>query len=149
MMLIETMDVPERCWDCSFFSAYTGPLHENQCGAMNGQAVPAYATRMRAPWCPLHEVEPLVETLAPRLGFWKRTGPVEAVMTSQSPLEMKPPEVTPIYVCGHCAGSDHMYGSMYPKRKVICDSCGRINIYPWEKAHEQGSNFWEVDDAHT
>lgn len=56
------------------------------------------------------------------------------------------PGGTPYYVCGACDGSGHLHGCEYPRRKVICDTCGRINIYPWESAFEQGSSFWEDDE---
>lgn len=55
------------------------------------------------------------------------------------------PGGTPYYVCGACGGSGHLNGCEYPRRKVICDTCGRINIYPWEKAYEERSSFWEDD----
>ena len=47
--------------------------------------------------------------------------------------------------CGACGGSGHLNGCEYPRRKVTCDTCGRINIYPWEKAYEERSTFWEDD----
>lgn len=56
------------------------------------------------------------------------------------------PGGTPYYVCGACGGSGHLHGCEYPRRKVICDACGRINIYPWEKAYEEGSSLWEDDE---
>jgi hypothetical protein len=56
------------------------------------------------------------------------------------------PGGTPYYVCGGCGQSGHLNGCEYPKRKVICDGCGRINIYPWERAYEEGSSLW-VDDG--
>lgn len=56
------------------------------------------------------------------------------------------PGGTQCYVCGACGESAHLHGVEYPKRKVICDGCGRINIYPWERAYEEGSSLWE-DDA--
>ena len=56
------------------------------------------------------------------------------------------PGGTPVFVCGHCGGSQHLYGAEYPKRKLYCEQCGRINIYPWERAQEQGDGpFWEDD----
>lgn len=55
------------------------------------------------------------------------------------------PGGTPYYVCGACGGSGHLNGCEYPRRKLICDTCGRINIYPWEKAYEEGSTLWEND----
>lgn len=56
------------------------------------------------------------------------------------------PGGTPYYVCGSCGDSGHLNGCEYPRRKVICDTCGRINIYPWEKAYEEGSSMWESDE---
>lgn len=56
------------------------------------------------------------------------------------------PGGTPVFACGACGGSEHLHGVEFSRRKVICDNCGRINIYPWEKAHEEGSSLWEDDD---
>lgn len=53
------------------------------------------------------------------------------------------PGGTPYFVCGQCGGSGHLYGVEYSKRKVLCDRCGCVNIYPWERAHEAGSSLWE------
>lgn len=53
------------------------------------------------------------------------------------------PGGTPYFVCGQCGGSGHLYGVEYSKRKVLCDGCGCVNIYPWERAHEGGSSLWE------
>ena len=53
------------------------------------------------------------------------------------------PGGTPYFVCGQCGGSGHLYGMEYNKRKVLCDECGSVNIYPWEQAHEVGSSLWE------
>lgn len=53
------------------------------------------------------------------------------------------PGGTPYFVCGRCGGSGHLYGVEYRKRKVLCDGCGSVNIYPWEQAHEVGSSLWE------
>lgn len=68
-----------------------------------------------------------------RFGKWKQ---IPAGMT---------PGGTPMYACGNCGGSDHLHGTEYPQRKVICDCCGQINIYPWEKAYEEGSSLWPTD----
>lgn len=57
------------------------------------------------------------------------------------------PGGTPIYACGKCGGSAHLFGVEFEKRKMICDECGRVNIYPWEKAYEQTSSLWEEDKA--
>ena len=51
-----------------------------------------------------------------------------------------------MYACGKCGGSYHLHGAEYPKRKIICDECGRVNIYPWETAYETGSSLWEIDE---
>lgn len=58
------------------------------------------------------------------------------------------PGGTPYWVCGGCGGSGHLHGVEYVKRKIICDNCGRINIYPWDQAYEVGSSLWveESDD---
>ena len=56
-----------------------------------------------------------------------------------------PPGGTPIYACGRCGGSAHLFGVEYSRRKMICDECGRVNIYPWETAYEQTSSLWEED----
>ena len=79
---------------------------------------------------------PTVNKAMVKIGRWKPTKH-DGGMT---------PGGTPIYVCGHCGGSAHLNGCEYPKRKIICDKCGRINIYPWEDAHERGSSFWEEDE---
>ena len=55
------------------------------------------------------------------------------------------PGGTPCYVCGSCGGSAHLHGAEYPRKKMICDNCGRVNIYPWERAYEEGSSLWEMD----
>ena len=47
------------------------------------------------------------------------------------------PGGTPVYVCGSCGGSEHLYGVEYRKRKMICDECGSINSYPWEETIEE------------
>ncbi len=52
-----------------------------------------------------------------------------------------------MYACGKCGGSEHLHGAEYPKRKIICDNCGRVNIYPWETAYEVGSSLWENDEV--
>lgn len=56
------------------------------------------------------------------------------------------PGGTPLYVCGKCGNSAHLHGVEYPKRKIMCDVCGRVNIYPWEQAYEVGSSLWENDN---
>ena len=56
------------------------------------------------------------------------------------------PGGAPAYVCGGCGGSEHLHGVEFQRRKVICDNCGRVNIYPWESAYEQGSSLWEDDE---
>ena len=59
-----------------------------------------------------------------RIGKWK-----------QVKIGYASPGGTPIFACGACGGSEHLR-----------DNCGRINIYPWERAHEQGSSLWEDDN---
>ena len=59
------------------------------------------------------------------------------------------PGGTPYFECGACAGSGHLHGVEYPKRKMICDVCGAVNIYPWERAYEEGSSLWNEGDAGT
>ncbi len=71
----------------------------------------------------------------PEIGRWK-----------EAKNKYLTPGGTPLFVCGKCGQTDHLYGSEYMKRKVICDCCGRINIYPWEKAFEEGSSLWEDDN---
>jgi len=71
-----------------------------------------------------------------RIGRWKK-----------SQGNYLTPGGTPLYECGSCGGSLHLHGVEYSRRKVICDNCGRINIYPWEKAYEEGSSLWEEDDG--
>ena len=39
----------------------------------------------------------------------------------------------PVFVCGSCGGSLHVYGVEHPKKRIVCSECGAINIYPWEK----------------
>ena len=50
------------------------------------------------------------------------------------------PGGTPVYVCGNCGGSEHLHGVEYRKRKVFCDKCGQVNVYPWEEILEDESN---------
>ena len=60
------------------------------------------------------------------------------------------PGMTPgetCYSCGKCGGTVHLFGAEYRKRKILCDICGRINIYPGEKAYEVGSSLWEGDET--
>ena len=71
-----------------------------------------------------------------RIGYWK-----------EKRGDFVTPGGTPLYVCGHCGASDHLHGVEYPKRKVICDGCGRVNIYPWERAYEYKCSLWEDDDG--
>lgn len=81
--------------------------------------------------CNLIDRQPTVNRM---IGRWKEVpGPYVS------------PGGTPVFMWGNCGGSEHLYGAEYQNRKVICDNCGRINIYPWEKAHEEGSSLWEED----
>ena len=63
------------------------------------------------------------------------------------PVNTMTPGGTPYYECGICGGSGHLHGAEYPKRKMICDVCGAVNIYPYEKAYEEGSSIWDEGDA--
>jgi len=56
------------------------------------------------------------------------------------------PGGTPIYVCGKCGGSEHLHGAEYPRKKIVCDKCGRVNIYPWERSYDEDSSLWENDE---
>ena len=67
------------------------------------------------------------------IGRWKR---IPAGMT---------PGGCPVYVCGNCGKSEHLHGVEFPKRKVVCDGCGRVNIYPHEQAYEEGTSLWQQD----
>lgn len=49
------------------------------------------------------------------------------------------PGGTPVYACGHCGGTEHLYGVEFPKRKMVCDRCGSINSYPWEKTRDESN----------
>ena len=51
------------------------------------------------------------------------------------------PGGTPVFVCAQCEGSQHLHGVEYPKRKMICDNCGCINSYPWEKTYDDESTI--------
>ena len=57
------------------------------------------------------------------------------------------PGGTPVYVCGKCEGSEHLHGAEFPRKKVVCDVCGRVNIYPFERAYEEGTEIWEDDSC--
>lgn len=48
------------------------------------------------------------------------------------------PGGTPVFVRDRCGGSKHLHGMEYPERKKVCDQCGSINIYPWEKIYDEG-----------
>jgi hypothetical protein len=71
-----------------------------------------------------------------KLGRWKQ---IHDVVT---------PGGTPYFECALCGGSGHLHGEEFPKRKMICDNCGNANIYPWEKAYEEGSSLWVADDTY-
>lgn len=45
----------------------------------------------------------------------------------------------PVFVCGKCGGSSHVYGIEHQTRRQICEKCGSINSYPWEKVYEEVS----------
>ena len=75
-----------------------------------------------------------------KLGCWKRL---------RDGMDGITPGGAPLWVCGGCGESAHLHGIEYPKRKMICDGCGRINIYPGEAAYEYKSSLWEDDDDET
>ena len=64
-------------------------------------------------------------SIMPKFGKWKQ---IPSGMT---------PGGTPVFACAACGGSEHLHGTEYPERKMICDSCGLINYYPWEKIIEE------------
>ena len=53
------------------------------------------------------------------------------------------PGGTPRYACSACGGSEHLYGVEYPKRKMVCDQCGCVNSYPWEKILDEESEIMD------
>ena len=106
----------DRCNECPYFSS---------CGTEGGSFAEI-----------AHDALALLKKQEPRvIGRWK-----------QHKGDFVTPGGTPYYVCGACDGSGHLHGCEYPRRKVICDTCGRINIYPWERAYEDGSSLWEEDE---
>ena len=126
---IRGLEIPGNCRDCKF-SARTieGPV----CfWGMNLIGMCGKEKYMRHKDCPFtaDKSDP-----GPRIGRWKH---VEG--------DFLTPGGTPYYVCGACGESGHLHGVEYPKRKVICDNCGRINIYPHETASEESSSLWEAD----
>ena len=64
-------------------------------------------------------------TEKPEIGVWKELK--NAGLT---------PGGTPVYVCSKCGGSEHLHGVEFPKRKLICDECGSVNYYPWERIYD-------------
>ena len=54
------------------------------------------------------------------------------------------PGGTPVYVCGNCGGSEHLYGIEYRKRKMKCEECGSINSYPWEETIEEDGGWIQI-----
>lgn len=69
--------------------------------------------------------EALRRPRSPRYGKWIRR---EGYAT---------PGGTPVYVCKYCGGTEHLYGAEFPRRKMVCDKCGSVNSYPWEKTCEE------------
>ena len=65
----------------------------------------------------------------PKYGKWEKM--IGGYMT---------PGGTPIFICAQCGGSEHLHGAEFPRRKMICDDCGCINSYPWEKTYEDEAN---------
>ena len=47
------------------------------------------------------------------------------------------PGGTQLYACSVCGGHRHLYGPAFPLRKVFCDKCGTVNLYPWEGCIEE------------
>lgn len=47
------------------------------------------------------------------------------------------PGGTPLYVCAQCGGSQHLHGVEFSRRKMVCDDCGCVNSYPWEKTYDE------------
>lgn len=113
------------CADCAYYN-----LRKHRCtrGCKDEGAAQDHFYRD----CPLPDITPV------RIGYWKQDSGTYLT-----------PGGTPCYVCGACGGSDHLYGVEYPRRKVVCDKCGRINLYPGETAYEQGSSLWEADPPKT
>ena len=52
----------------------------------------------------------------------------------------------PVFACGLCGGSEHVHGVEHPRRKTVCDNCGQINSYPWEKTYEEEERAQPEDD---
>ena len=52
----------------------------------------------------------------------------------------------PVFGCANCGGSEHCYGVEHPKKKLICDNCGYINLYPWEKSYDETSSLAQDQD---
>lgn len=67
--------------------------------------------------------------MAVRIGRWKQ---VYGYVT---------PGGDPVFGCGNCGGSEHCHGVEHPKKKLICDNCGSINLYPWEKSYDETSSL--------
>ena len=103
-------------------------------------------TECQMKYCPYHkcretcsewlmkDILSLLKAREPKFGRWK-----------QAPAGMTPGG-TPLYICGNCGESNHLYGVEYPKRKIVCDCCGQINIYPGEEAWEEGSSLWPKEE---
>ena len=67
--------------------------------------------------------------MAVRIGRWKQ---VYGYVT---------PGGDPVFGCENCGGSEHCHGVEHPKKKLICDNCGSINLYPWEKSYDETSSL--------
>ena len=65
----------------------------------------------------------------PPIGRWKK---LEGSYMS--------PGGTPAYVCANCGGSEHLHGVEFSRRKIFCDDCGMVNVYPWETTYEEKLN---------
>ena len=84
-------------------------------------------------WIKRVQDEPAVEIkrAVPMIGKWtKKTG---HYMT---------PGGVPAYVCSKCGGSEHLYGVEFTRRKVFCDTCGSVNVYPWERTIEDNEPLY-------
>lgn len=57
------------------------------------------------------------------------------------------PGGTPLYICAECGGSEHLHGAEYPRRKMLCDKCGSINSYPWERTYEEEESEYKTETS--
>ncbi|MBQ6800115.1 MAG: hypothetical protein IJP08_03285 [Bacteroidaceae bacterium] len=95
------------------------------CNAVCEYDVPHYPNCDQIKYC--DEIQALISLPSadrPKIGNWVR---INGGVT---------PGGTPVYICPNCGESEHLYGTEYPKRKVFCDKCGQVNVYPWEEVLE-------------